>query len=312
MEWNNMPITFHKAVRTNTPIIIGLSGPSKSGKTYSALRLATGMANGGQIAMINTEGPRGHSYAEKFNYITADLEEPFSMKKYEEAIKAAAELNPSVLIIDSVSHAHEGSGGMLDQHETELDRMAGNDFKKRDRMTWAAWIKPKADEANMINTMLRVGCSIILCFRAKEKLKIVKGKDPVDLGWQPIGSERIHFETAFTLTLPPFSVGKPDMAASMMREPFDTMIKGDVQLNEDLGKKIAEWAKGGVASQSNSNGHISEADWKSILKELHDHEINPISLCTHFKVSKGSELLASQVSEVKKWISDEVDRKNAA
>ena len=243
-----MSISFHKAVRMNTPIIVGLSGPSKSGKTYSALRLATGMANGGQVAMINTEGPRGHSYADKFNYVAYDLVEPFSMKRYEEAIKAASELKPSVLIIDSVSHSHEGTGGMLDFHETELDRLAGNDYKKRDKMTWAAWIKPKADEANMINTMLRVGCSIILCFRAKEKLKIVPGKQPIDLGWQPIGSERIHFETAFTLTLPPFSKGKPDMEVSMLREPFDTMIKGDIQLNEALGKQVAEWAKGGAVT----------------------------------------------------------------
>ena len=238
-----MTYTFRPALRLNTPMIPGLAGPSKSGKTYSALRLATGMAQGGQIAMINTEGPRGHQYADRFKYIACDLTEPFTMKSYEEAIKAASALNPAVLVIDSVSHAHEGIGGMLDQHEKELDRLAGNDYQKRQKMTWAAWVKPKADEASMINTMLQVGCHIILCFRAKEKIKIVKGKDPVDLGWQPIGSDRIHFETAFTLILPPHSKGTPDMDASEMRDPFDKMVKRE-QINEDLGQRLAEWATG--------------------------------------------------------------------
>ncbi len=245
-----MSFIFKKAVRLHTPMIVGLAGPSKSGKTFSALRLAAGMAQGGKIAMINTEGPRGHQYAETFKYEACNLTEPFSMKRYEEAIKAAAAIEPSVLIIDSMSHAHEGQGGMLDQHEKELDRTSGQDFKKRERMTWAAWVRPKADEASMINTMLQQQFHIVLCFRGKEKIKIVKGQEPQDLGWRPIASDRIHFETAVTLILPPNSKGVPDLSAtgSELRSPFDTMIKA-VQIDENLGKQLAEWAAGGVPKQ---------------------------------------------------------------
>lgn len=253
--------TFRPAVRVNTPMIVGLAGPSKSGKTYSSLRLAMGMADGGDIAMINTEGPRGHQYADTFKYLACDLTEPFGMKRYEEVIKDAAAIKPAVLIIDSVSHAHEGAGGMLDQHEKELDKMAGQDYAKRERMTWAAWVKPKADEANMINTMLQVGCHIVLCFRAKEKIKIVKGQPPLDLGWRPIGSDRIHFETAVTLILPPNSKGIPDMSAtgSELREPFDSMIKA-VQIDEALGKNLAEWARGGVKKQESILSDLPDLD----------------------------------------------------
>ncbi|MCK5343645.1 MAG: AAA family ATPase, partial [Candidatus Heimdallarchaeota archaeon] len=237
-----MSYTFRPAVREQTPVIIGLAGPSKSGKTYSALRLATGMAKGGKIAMINTEGRRGHQYADKFKYDAADLSEPFTMKSYEEAIKDAAKIKPAVLIIDSMSHAHEGIGGMLDQHEAELDRLSkGGNYEKRQKLTWAAWIRVKADEATMINTMLQQNFHIILAFRAKEKIKIIKGKEPKDLGWRPIASDRIHFETAVTLILPPNSKGKPDLTeqGSELREPFDSMIKA-VQIDEKLGQQIAE------------------------------------------------------------------------
>jgi hypothetical protein len=263
-----MTFAFNQATRLYTPIIAGIAGPSKSGKTFSALRVAVGLANGGKIAMINTEGPNGHQYAELFKYDICDFPAPFSMKRYTEAIKDVASIHPAVVIIDSMSHAHEGQGGLLDQHESELDRMAGNDFKKRDRMTWAAWVKPKADETEMINSLLQVDFHLILCFRAKEKIKIVKGKDPVDLGWRPIASDRIHFETAFTLILPPNSKGTPDMTSegSELRNPFDKMVQAK-QLDENLGKQLLEWAKGGVTKQPSSKPEDIAAETKAFTEK---------------------------------------------
>jgi hypothetical protein len=240
-----MAMTFRPAIRSETPLIIGLAGPSKSGKTFSALRLAVGLANGGPIAMINTEGARGHMYAEWFQYSTLDLSEPFAYSRYREAVLAANAIGPKVLIIDSVSHAHEGEGGMLDQQEKFLQERAGDDYKKRERLTWTAWIKPKAEEAQFINTLIRSNFSIILCFRAKEKLKIVKGADPIPRGFQPICSERIPFETTATLILPPGSQGTPDLSAqaSGLRKPLETIIK-DEQIDEELGKRLGNWAAG--------------------------------------------------------------------
>ena len=143
---------------------------------------------------------------------------------------------------------HDGPGGILEYHEDDLERMAGTDLKKRDRMTWAAWVKPKAAENQFIYALLSADCHVILCMRAKEKIKIVKGKDPVDLGWQPIVGDRVAFETIFTLTLPPHSKGVPDLAVSEMREPFDSLIPLDQQLDEKIGVALAEWAAGGSSA----------------------------------------------------------------
>jgi len=242
-----MSFTFRPAVRAHIPTIVGLAGPTKSGKTYSALRLAKGMANGGPVFMLNAEGPKGHLYADKFDYLACDIEAPFSPKRYTEAVLAAAKENPAVLIIDSASHMHDGPGGLLEFHDAELQRLAGNDFAKRDRNNFTAWIKPKADENEFIYALLGLKCHVILCFRAKEKLKIVPGKQPENLGWQPIAGDRITFETLFTLTLPPFSKGVPDLSLSEMRDPFDRMIRPGVAIDEALGKQIAEFSNGGDA-----------------------------------------------------------------
>jgi len=244
-----MTFTFRPAKREHTPLVVGIAGPTKSGKTYSAHRIARGLAQGGTVAMINAEGAKGHQYADEFDYIATDITRPYRPERYTEALRAVLALNPrpAVVIIDSMSHMHDGPGGLLEYHSDELDRMAGDDYKKRDRMNWTAWIKPKAAENEFIYTMLEADCHLVLCFRAKEKIKIVKGADPIDLGWQPIAGERITFETIFTLTLPPHSKGMPDLAVSQMRKPFDSMVPSGVPLSEETGSALAAWAAGSTA-----------------------------------------------------------------
>lgn len=299
-----MSYQFRPAVREQTPLIIGLAGPSKSGKTYSALRLATGMANGGKIAMINTEGKRGHMYAERFKYDALDIGEPFSYERYREAVLAAKELNPAALIIDSISHAHEGPGGMLDQHERYLDEKCGNDFKKRDRLTWTAWIRPKAQEAQFINTIIQLDFPVILCFRAKEKLKIVRGQEPIPMGWQPICSDRIPFETTATLILTPGCKGEPDLSAraSELREPMDALIK-PTQINEELGQRLAAWAKGSTtnapAPQSLQTGPEQASSAAAGATFITDEQArNLLSYCEQTGVNISRVLLKAKVSGV--------------
>ena len=246
-----MTFSLRPAIRENTPLIVGIGGPTKSGKTYSAHRMAQGLANGGTVAMLNAEGQRGHQYAERFKYLACDIEPPYSYARYQEAVLEIAKAKPAVLIVDSMSHAHDGPGGMLEQHDDELDRMAGTDWKKRERVNFAGWIRPKKAENAFIYTLLGLKCPIVLCFRAKEKLRIIPGKDPVNLGWQPIASDRIAFETIFTVMLPPHSKGVPDLAISDMREPFETFIKTGQPIDESLGKKLAEWAKGSTVPAGN-------------------------------------------------------------
>lgn len=243
MSWHARPAT-----REDTPLILGIAGPTKSGKTYSAHRLAIGLANGGTIVMLNAEGRRGHQYADKFKYTAVDITRPYGPDRYEDAIVYIATLKPAVLIIDSASHMHDGPGGLLEWHDAELDRIAGkSDEKKRHQSSGTAWIKPKAAENKFIYTLQELEIPVILCFRAKQKYELPSYKE---LGWQPIAGERITFETLFTVVLPPHSKGVPDLKLSELREPFDTMIPAGKPIDENLGRQLAEWAKGAKATQA--------------------------------------------------------------
>jgi len=103
---------FRKAERKKAKLRCGISGPSGSGKTFSALLLAFGL--GGKIAMIDTENGSGDLYADLGEYDVLPIKSPFTTDKYIEGIKAAEKAGYSTIIIDSLSHAWSGEGGLLD------------------------------------------------------------------------------------------------------------------------------------------------------------------------------------------------------
>ncbi len=255
-----MTIRFRTAVREETHVLVGLAGPSSSGKTFSALRLARGMVDDmSQVYMIDTESGRGLHYVDQFpGYQYAALDPPFSPSAYLEALKAAEAAGARVIIVDSMSHEHEGPGGILEMHEQNLQRMAGNDYAKRERVKFTAWIEPKREHNRFVNTVLQVRAHLIFCFRAKDKLvmqKNAQGKnEPVSAGWQPICSDRFEYEMTAMLLLPPGAKGIPQIGAQAEKIPeqFTGLVRQGEQISEDLGRRFSEWARGGAETQKHS------------------------------------------------------------
>jgi len=251
---------FKPAIRSSVPLLIGLFGASGSGKTFTALRLATGIQRvfPGDILFIDTESRRALHYSNLFQFKHMEFKAPFGSLDYLEALKYAKNHNPSVIVVDSFSLEHEGEMGMLDYHEKELDRLAGNDYKKRQTMTMLAWSRPKADRRKLINGLLQLNSNFIFCFRAKETSKPVK--DPVtkkttieNFGFLPIAGSEFVYEMTINCMLPPHSNGVPEWSsenkgeAMMMKLPeqFKHIFnKPGIQLTEDIGEQLALWAKG--------------------------------------------------------------------
>src|SRR3990167_11064864 len=119
-----MNFSFRPAARENVSLLIGLAGGTGSGKTFSALELATGLAGSKPFALIDTEAGRAKHYADQFKFDHGDLHPPFRPSNYADAIKAADEAGYPVIIVDSVSHEHAGEGGLMDWHEEELTQKA--------------------------------------------------------------------------------------------------------------------------------------------------------------------------------------------
>jgi hypothetical protein len=203
------------------------------------------------VGLIDTEGRRGLRYADKtkfpsFNYKYLEFLPPFASDRFSEAIAAMYATGVKTIIIDSLSLEHEGAGGYLEYHVAELDRMAGNDYKKREKMTFTARIKPAAARRRLINSFLQVPVNFIFCFRAKEKLKIVTGGAPIPLGWQAIAGDEFVYEMIARCLLPPGAKGVPDWSdaafahGTAKRDDQDRALFPDgTQLSEEIGRNIA-------------------------------------------------------------------------
>lgn len=242
------------AVREATPLLTGIIGPSGTGKTYSALRMATGIQKvvGGDIHVIDTEARRSLHYAEKFKFRHLAFGAPFGPLDYLAAIEHCISKGAKTIIVDSMSHEHEGPGGVLEMHETEIKRLIGKGFKNEMSASIPAWAKPKAERRRLINTILQFPANFIFCFRAKEKLKIVPGKDPVPLGFMPQAGEEFVYELMCKFLLLPGANGFPTWASNepgekmmiKLPEQFRPLFKDALQLSEDVGQSLAEWSAG--------------------------------------------------------------------
>src|SRR6185436_10622008 len=73
IEGGAMSFVLKPAVRENVPLLIGLAGGTGSGKTYSAMRLAKGLAGGQKFAVIDTESGRARAYADEFQFDSGEL-----------------------------------------------------------------------------------------------------------------------------------------------------------------------------------------------------------------------------------------------
>jgi len=246
------------SVREQVPLLVGLMGPPGSGKTYSALTLAEGMkmVGGSDAVLIDTEGGRSKKYADIFKFKRIDFQAPFKPLDFLAAVREAMKLNPCAIIIDSMSDEHEGEGGVLDWHDQELDRMAGEDWAKRERVGQAAWIKPKASRRDMMNGLLQIQTPMIMCFRSREKVKQVandRGKlVPTNIGYMPIAPFTIVAQMDVTCVLPPKSDGVPVWQSDKVGEDF--MIKlpeffkaifiDGRPITKETGRALAQWARG--------------------------------------------------------------------
>ena len=214
-----MGITFRRAVRENVGLLIGIAGASGSGKTFSALRMAGGSAGKKPFALIDTEAGRGKHYADRFLFDHGDMRPPFSPGAYAEAIMAADKAGYPVIVVDSFSHEHAGEGGLLDWQEEELDRMAGTDWKKREACKMAAWVKPKVAHKRMVSQLLQVRAHLILCFRAEQKIEMVKTERGMEIqpkkiasgfsDWIPVCEKNILYELTASFLLTPDAPGIP-------------------------------------------------------------------------------------------------------
>lgn len=266
------------ATRIGVKPLIGMYGKSGSGKTFSALALMRGLVGPkGRICLVDTESGRGSIFAdipEIGGYSVINLEPPFSPARFQAALEAA-EAGSDGVVFDSMTHEHNGDGGVIDMQEAELDRMAGNDWAKREKCKMTAWIKPKNEHKRFIGRLLRCKVPLICCLRGEEKTHILKGQNDktkvvTDEFSTPIFDQRFIFEMLVNFEticidgkggyVIPRKITHPTIAPLLPR--------ADQQIGVKTGEAIAAWCLGPSTKPTVEPGKKPTAELARLKKEL--------------------------------------------
>lgn len=277
-------IRFTPVTQINDPLTlsIGLSGGSGTGKTYTALLMARGIAEvvsgkkGAPIGYVDTENRRALHYKQAFpEMMHFDFKAVdgggntvgFGPDRWIDVIDAAEEAKLPVLILDSFSHAWEGVGGVLDLHATTLDRLTRGDDSKKDQRSQLAWAEVKPKYRRLIDRIVRAKTNIIICTRAKPVMQDFKTKQNArptktrrkDVPWDPAADGDLMFEMTTMVILDPSAPGCP-VHQIKVADQFKGLLDPRRPMNEATGRAMAEWA----------NGQGNAQEQKSILDRARD------------------------------------------
>jgi hypothetical protein len=255
-----MALEFKKASRKAVPMLMSISSVSGGGKTYSALLIAAGLAGDGRVGFIDTENGRGEMYADSpgivkalpkgYEYIRFD--QPYTPERYIEYVQAAEQAGIAVCVIDSGTHEWEGIGGCAE---------IADKFKLGGMPNWA---KAKMAHKRLVNHLLSSPMHIILCLRARDKVKMLKRGDAmiinagqetsdapiadkdivIQLGLQPVCEKNLVFEMLLSLQLDE----RTHFATPIkVPEPLQPLFTGKRLLTKEDGQRIRQWNSTGAA-----------------------------------------------------------------
>jgi hypothetical protein len=226
---------FKKATKAAAKLRLGLIGPAGSGKTMTALRIAAGL--GGPVAVIDTERGSASLYAGErgldFDVIELDT---YGVERFIDAIKAAADGGYATLVIDSLSHAWSGKGGILEFVDNAGKRNQGGG-------NFGAWRDATPRHNSLVDAILGAPLHVICTLRSKVEYVVenVGGRNQVrKVGLQPVQRDGLEYE----FTVVGDVTQDHDLVVTKTRAAFlkDAVIR---EAGEDLGRQLAEWLNNG-------------------------------------------------------------------
>jgi hypothetical protein len=182
---------FQKAIKQEAKLRLAIAGPAGSGKTFTGLTIAQSLANGGKVAVLDTEHGSASKYADLFNFDVMEMDPPYHPDRFVSAIREAQQAGYSVIVLDSLSHAWNGTGGLLEI----VDQIAARSTSKN---TFAAWKEGTPIYNKMVDSIISSDIHIIATMRQKMDYVLEENdkgkKQPVKVGLAPIQREGFEYE----------------------------------------------------------------------------------------------------------------------
>ncbi len=284
---------FIKAQRKQAKLKIGISAPSGAGKTYSALLMAYGMCGDWEkVAVIDTENRSAELYSHLGEYSVCSITPPFTPKKYIAAINEAVEAGFKVLIIDSLSHAWNGEGGLLEmQDKATKASKSGNSY--------TAWREVTPEHNRLVDALLQSNIDVIVTLRSKAEYVIQQdgGKTNVKkVGLAPIFRDGLEYEMTvfFDMSQEHIATASKDRTGLFDGKNFVPTV--------ETGKELVAWRNGGATPPEKGKPTESKPKKKSqedlILEMIKGSIYEKDDVATYIESTFGEKIEINDLTEV--------------
>lgn len=288
---------FKKAERKQSKLRLALSGSSGSGKTTGALLIAKGL--GGKIAVLDTERGSASLYADLVDFDVVELGPPYTPERYINIIHEAEKAGYDTLILDSITHEWNGSGGILEI----VDNIAKAKFKGN---SYAAWSEGTPRHQKFIDAMLASTLHIIATIRSKtvytetEKSNGKKAIDKQNAAPQQRDGLEYEFTAVLDLSVDGNLANASKDRTRLFQDPF--------RISEKTGQDLLEWLNSGksFADQARENNATPEntsprqqlfAYFRTMQKNTPEECLADLSSFFSRTVSATSELTDTEIKE---------------
>lgn len=248
-------MSLSRAKREKLIAAVAIIGPSGSGKTLGALLAAYGMMKTkypelledeiwAKIGLIDTEHKRSLVYVGRQDASTHnvkigefwhyDLKKPYTLERYKNAVKEIKDTGAEVVVIDSLSHAWQGEGGILEYQQDLGGRY--QDWKQANKDAYFPLVSLAVGEMFNIHTINTIRSKQAHAMQVSETGK----QQVVKLGLQPVQRDDFEYEFQIVFNTDMEHVAKTSKDNSGLFEGAPSKI------TQEHGKKLFEWLELGV------------------------------------------------------------------
>jgi hypothetical protein len=244
-------IQVRKAKREKLIAAVQIAGPSGAGKTLGGLLMAYGMMKEAhpdftdeqlwdKIGLVDTEHERSLVYEgmEKQDvkigqFLFVPLDKPYTVSRYNQAVKAIKDAGAEVVVIDSISHAWDQEGGLLD-----LQTQKGGNFQawREINPVYAQFIDLATGHTHRIHTISTTRSKQEYAMEQSETGKLSVKK----LGLKQVQRDNLEYEFQIV-----FNVDM-DHIATTSKDNSGLFEGVPAKLGPDHGKKLIQWLEKGI------------------------------------------------------------------
>lgn len=259
-------MTFNPFVRATTyknHLRLALTGPSGTGKTYSALVTAFELAKQLEIEpsifLIDTEAGSAAKYSGQFKqmygeFFTAQIGpsspheqwQTYHPKGVLEMLDLALDNGANFIIIDSLSHFWSGKGGVLDIVEDTVAAM-------RNPNRYVAWRKGTEWQNKLVEKLIALPAHVIVTMRSKTEY-VMDGSQVKKVGMASIQRDGMEYEFDIVLRM------LPDTHQATVEKSRHSRIAEETLLeppNEWLASQLKDFLEGKEDPYTYGDGSVA-------------------------------------------------------